>query len=126
MQEGRKLQASRTFEPEPAEVIAARHFVTRMLREWGVAEADIPLLVSELATNAVLHARSEFTVRVDADATRVRVEVRDRNSRMPQMAVVPPDAYSGRGLMLVQALSDAWGVESYANDGKSIWFELTK
>ncbi|MCU4185416.1 WYL domain-containing protein [Acidiferrimicrobium sp. IK] len=118
------LQASRMFEPETAEVIAARHFVLEVLHEWGIPDGDVSLLVSELATNAVLHARSEFTVTVQAGGGRVRVGVSDRNSRMPQMAVVPPDAYSGRGLMLVQALASSWGVDAHDNNGKTIWFEM--
>ena len=112
------------FEPATSEVLAARHFVTDALKRWGCPTGDTALLVSELATNAVLHARSEFTVSVDAERGRVRVEVSDRNSRLPQMAVVPSDAYSGRGLMLVQALASAWGVESFTDDGKTIWFEV--
>ncbi len=113
------------FEPDASEVHAARHFVSATLEGWGCPPGDVALLVSELATNAVLHARSEFTVRVRAEQGKVRVEVDDRNSRLPQLAVVPADAYSGRGLMLVQALSSAWGVESQSDTGKVIWFELS-
>jgi len=69
---------------------------------------DIELLVSELATNAVLHARSDFCIRLMAFEDRVRVEVSDQNSRLPSFSVVPADAYSGRGLMLVQASAAAW------------------
>jgi anti-sigma regulatory factor (Ser/Thr protein kinase) len=118
------VQASRMFEPETSEVIAARRFVSAALQEWGCDPDDVALLVSELATNAVLHARSDFMVRVEAGHGRVRVEVFDRNSRLPTFAVVPPDAYSGRGLMLVQALASSWGVESHSDNGKTIWFEL--
>ena len=94
------------------------------LAAWALEQADVALLVSELATNAVLHARSDFRVMVCARGDRIRVEVGDRNARLPSPATVPPAAYSGRGLMIVQELSMAWGVESHADDGKTIWFEV--
>jgi anti-sigma regulatory factor (Ser/Thr protein kinase) len=118
------MRASRTFEPHADQVVEARRFVTSSLRRWGLGEDDVPLLVSELATNAVLHARSEFSVTVRSSGERVRVEVFDRNSRLPTFAAVKSDAYSGRGLMLVQSLSSAWGVDAHADDGKTIWFEV--
>jgi anti-sigma regulatory factor (Ser/Thr protein kinase) len=116
---------SRTFPPDPSEVFSARHFVAAALEDWGLECDDLPLLVSELATNAVLHARSDFEVTVvQPAARRVRVEVFDQNTRLPYFAVAPPDAYSGRGLMLLRELASAWGVESHSDDGKTIWFEL--
>ena len=118
------MQATRSFEPKPEQVLAARHFVASSLEAWGLINSDIALLVSELATNAVLHARSEFEVCVAAAAERIRVEVSDYNSRLPTMVSVPPDAYSGRGLQLLQALAGSWGVETHINDGKTIWFEV--
>jgi len=118
------MRSTRTFEPDAATVVAARHFVASTLAAWSVAADDVPLLVSELATNAVLHARSEFTVSIALGAGLLRVEVSDGNSRMPIVAVVPADAYSGRGLMLVQALASAWGVERHTDQGKTVWFEM--
>jgi anti-sigma regulatory factor (Ser/Thr protein kinase) len=105
-------------------VAQARHFATAALDEWGIVAEDIALLVSELATNAVLHARSDFRIRLIAYEERVRVEVTDQNTRLPSFAVVPEDAYSGRGLMLVQASAAAWGVEAHSEEGKTIWFEV--
>ena len=121
------MRASRTFEPKVQHVADARRFATDVLRAEGRGTGDVPLLVSELATNAVLHARSDFliTVEVGEDGPGgVRVEVSDRNSRLPSFAAVKPDAYSGRGLMLVQTLSAAWGVDAHAEEGKTIWFEV--
>ncbi len=118
------MEATRTFEPAPDQVLAARHFVASALQRWGLIHPDVALLVSELATNAVLHARSEFEVCVAAAAERIRVEVSDFNSRLPTMVSVPADAYSGRGLMLLQALAGSWGVHAHASDGKTIWFEV--
>ena len=117
--------ASCMFEPDASQVALARRFATAALDAWGLEADDIELLVSELATNAVLHARSDFWIRIVALADRVRVEVSDQNSRLPSFSVVPADAYSGRGLMLVQASAAAWGVEAHSDDGKTIWFEVT-
>jgi anti-sigma regulatory factor (Ser/Thr protein kinase) len=105
-------------------VFAARHFVAETLEGWGVESDELPLLVSELATNAVLHARSDFDVTVVYSGRRVRVEVFDQNTRLPSFSVAPADAYSGRGLMLLRQLAAAWGVESQSDVGKTIWFEL--
>lgn len=118
------MEATRTFKPEPDQVLAARNFAVASLEDWGLINPDVALLVSELATNAVLHARSDFEVCVAAAPERIRVEVSDCNTRLPTMVSVPPDAHSGRGLMLLQALAGSWGVEAHANDGKTIWFEV--
>jgi anti-sigma regulatory factor (Ser/Thr protein kinase) len=118
------MRASKEFEPDPAQVRGARRFVAESLVSWGLDAGDVTLLVSELATNAVLHARSPFRVTVIRQAGRLRVEVFDHNSRLPSFTVVPTDAGSGRGLMLVQTLAGAWGVESHVEDGKTIWFEV--
>ena len=116
--------ATRSFEPKAHEVRAARHFVMATLEDWDLVQPDIPLLVSELATNAVLHARSDFSVTVVAREDRIRVEVFDRNTRLPSPASVPAEAYSGRGLMILQGLSSAWGVDAHAGEGKTVWFEV--
>ena len=86
----------------------------------------IVLLVSELATNAVLHARTDYVVRVgiDDDAERVRIEVEDANERPPSIVHTPPEATSGRGLQLIQTLAEAWGVEGRIA-GKLVWFEMS-
>jgi anti-sigma regulatory factor (Ser/Thr protein kinase) len=123
-EDDRSDRAWRTFAPNPSEVFAARHFVACVLERWGMEIADLPLLVSELATNAVLHARSDFEVTVIRAPRCVRVEVFDQNTRLPSFAVAPTDAYSGRGLMLLRGLSTNWGVESHSEVGKTIWFEV--
>lgn len=59
------------------------------------------MAANEFATNAVLHARTNFTVQVRDDGVVVRIEISDRNSRMPQPCLTPADATSGRGLAIV-------------------------
>lgn len=118
------MRASQEFEPDPAQVSRARRFVAASLEAWELDAADAALLVSELATNAVLHARSAFRVTLIPLGPRLRVEVSDDNSRLPAFALVPTDANSGRGLMLIQTLAGAWGIESHVEVGKTIWFEV--
>lgn len=97
----------------------------------ALAETDAPpdiidsavLLVSELATNAALHARTDLRVTVRFEHSRLWAEVKDWNTRMPQACMAPTDATSGRGLALVAALATRWGSER-DDDGKRVWFLL--
>ena len=105
---------------------AARHFVTDALVRWGHAGdlvEDAKLLVNELATNAVVHAHSPFSVVARAEHSRVRVSVRDGSPVTPTLCDEGPGAASGRGIRLVAALSADWGVDVTA-DGKTVWAEL--
>jgi anti-sigma regulatory factor (Ser/Thr protein kinase) len=87
---------------------------------------DLLLLVSELVTNAVVHAGSPAVVRLDADVERIKVAVADQDAdRAP--TVVDPDeqSSSGRGVLLVDRLAARWGVEPQC-EGKVVWFELPR
>ncbi|BEP13372.1 hypothetical protein acdb102_16830 [Acidothermaceae bacterium B102] len=85
---------------------------------------DAELLVSELVTNAVLHGLPPITLRVDCDTLELIVEVSDEAAG-PALAPrdVTLEGESGRGLALVDILSDAWGVEPL-DQGKVVWFRL--
>lgn len=83
------------------------------------------LLISELVTNAVLHARTRILVAYDADGTRARFEVRDRHHGGPVPKGYSPDSPTGRGMRLVASLAEEWGVERDA-DGKTVWFAVSK
>jgi anti-sigma regulatory factor (Ser/Thr protein kinase) len=107
--------------------------VRRMLRDalprWGAADlADTAeLLTSELVTNALVHTDDDawfFAAFSDRPVRRLRVEVRDDTPHRPQPRRPDDYAVSGRGLLLVQSLAQAWGVRPYG-PGKAIWFELT-
>jgi anti-sigma regulatory factor (Ser/Thr protein kinase) len=105
--------------------LAARHFVIDSLRQWGVSSELIDhaaLASSELAANAVLHARSPFSVTLRADDALVRIEVRDTRPALdqgqPRLVARP-----GRGLGVVAALSHRWGVEA-THAGKTVWTEF--
>jgi len=83
----------------------------------------IELLLSELATNAINHARSPFSVVVRYDGQRLRIDVEDSSPLVPLMRTPSSDDTGGRGLLLVDALAAAWGVTPRP-DGKRVWFEL--
>jgi anti-sigma regulatory factor (Ser/Thr protein kinase) len=119
-----RLEESATFEPVGSEAASVRRFVRRVMGDWGVDAGDVVLLANELATNAVIHARGPFDILLRRSATRVRVSVRDQNTRLPELAMVPLDALSGRGLAMVVALAADWGIDSTAGSGKTIWFEV--
>jgi anti-sigma regulatory factor (Ser/Thr protein kinase) len=96
-------------------------------REVPVAVVDdLLLLVSELVTNAVVHAGSPAVVRLDADIERIKVAVADRDAdRAPSIVEPDPLSSSGRGVLLVDRLAARWGVEPQC-EGKVVWFELPR
>jgi anti-sigma regulatory factor (Ser/Thr protein kinase) len=105
---------------------AARHFVVEALRSAGVPVTEsVPVAVSELVTNSVLHAASTTRVVVAVDRDCVRVEVHDADATLPVPRRPGPDTVTGRGLLLVDALTDRWGAER-TGDGKVVWFELDR
>ena len=114
----------REFGPDSTQVSIARHFAMDMVRSWDLDPSEIGIVVSELATNAVLHGRSPFTVTLRRYGQRVSVEVADDNPRMPTVPpVVPASALSGRGLTIVDQMSVGWGVLP-SETGKIVWAEL--
>jgi anti-sigma regulatory factor (Ser/Thr protein kinase) len=109
--------------PHPASVGRARRFVRDQLDAIGVADpgAGAELVVSELVTNAVIHAGTNVTVRVVRAGAGARVEVTDGSSVMPGLRVVDSRSSSGRGLTLVEHFARQWGAEPTAS-GKVVWF----
>ena len=115
----------------PSAVSAARDFLRGALSDLGLTETssdliDLPIMAAnELATNPVLHARTEFTTRVLADPIRVRVEVSDANPRTPQPDPAPAHATSGRGLAIIDGSGLQWGMDPHP-DGKTMWIQATR
>lgn len=115
---------------DPRSVAAARRFVTSRLVAWGHDPAvtdTAALLVSELVTNALLHARSAVVVAVahaerDGEG-RVRVEVTDTSPVRPRQRHNSLVSGTGRGLLLVDRLARGWGTDQ-RETGKAVWFEL--
>jgi hypothetical protein len=118
-------QAWASFTPGRESPRRARSFVVEALRPSGDTElvSNAALVVSELASNAVVHARSPFTVRIARGESSVRISVLDNDTRLPVPRTPPPDSYSGRGLALVSAVATAWGSID-AGVGKVVWAEL--
>ncbi|HEY4825920.1 MAG TPA: MEDS domain-containing protein [Solirubrobacteraceae bacterium] len=121
------IEVSRQFRPELDAPRAARGFVADALRRWGHGETllqDSQLVVSELATNAVVHARSPFSVVARREGSGVRLSVHDLSTAQPVLRSTPDVlALSGRGLQLVAHVTSEWGVET-TSAGKTVWAEL--
>ena len=116
----------RTLPPDPSSAMVARTFARDVLSTWSESEAadTVTLLVSELVTNAVLHAGSKVEVAVRHRGDWLRVEVADESPILPGQREFTSDATTGRGLGLIEAMADAWGVEPRADEGKIVWFEV--
>ncbi len=120
------MSERRTFPGRASSVRAARHYAVNVLGDVPdfVAES-VAIAVSELATNCVLHADTEFTVDVDRTTDRIRVEVSDLGGGVPTVRTPAATDLSGRGLLLVRELSDEWGVNTSGEQpGKSVWFSI--
>ena len=118
-------EASRTFGGTRQDPRVARAFVLEMLRPWREEQlaADAALVVTELATNAVLHAGSPFSVSLVLSADVIRISVDDP---VPLGQPGGPHwlpAAPGHGLGVVAAMAARWGVETQAS-GKSVWADL--
>ncbi|MEV0689085.1 ATP-binding protein [Streptomyces sp. NPDC050388] len=124
------------FSSTPRGARLARHLVADRLDVWGhpytsTANETLTLITAELAANAVTHGRvsgRDFEVRLTADAGTLRVEVSDTcTERLPSTSPHEPsvDAESGRGLLLVASLADAWSFMPRHNaPGKTVWAEV--
>jgi anti-sigma regulatory factor (Ser/Thr protein kinase) len=111
------------FEPTSRAVRDARQLAVDAAGLDDGSSGDLALAVSELATNAVLHARTPFVLRVDRDDRLVRVVVSDGSVERPELQHPSAKATTGRGLRLLEQMVDRWGVELRA-DGKDVWFEI--
>ncbi|MFN8028655.1 MAG: ATP-binding protein [Acidimicrobiia bacterium] len=117
--------ATRRFAPDARSVRDARAFVTDVLEQAHDTDDVIMravMIVSELAGNAVLHAATTYAVRIGRRGDTVRGEVADANGQLPRRASRPRET-GGRGLLIVAAAADRWGVRREAG-GKIVWFEI--
>jgi hypothetical protein len=115
-----------TLPPEVASTPRARMFVRTALA--GILPADVvaaaELCVSELVTNAVLHAGTQVGVHVGPAPGGIRIEVQDASGAMPLRVRHSRTAATGRGLALVAAVCRSWGVVVRPDGGKTVWCEL--
>ncbi len=114
--------------PVPSSVRQAREWIRSYAVEHGrAADVDtLVLLVSELVSNVVLHARTPCVLEASSsDDGTVRIEVRDGVAALPRVGRPrADDAVSGRGLLLVESMASAHGADLLADGGKRVWFEL--
>jgi len=112
----------------PDEIASARHFVAHHGQAWGYDDVieDALVVVSELVTNAILHAHSECDLLLkDADQI-LRIEVIDGGQGSPELQRPAAHAEHGRGLLLVSAMCAAWGVDTLSDGRKMVWAELKR
>ncbi|MFC8125398.1 ATP-binding protein [Streptomyces sp. NPDC057302] len=113
----------RTIAPEPARVAEIRHAVADQMHEWDLDPwlvENVPLVLSELVTNAVVHGEGSVHVTMRQMYPGLLIEVTDESTTAPLLAPVLRDVEDvhGRGLYLVDAFCDVWGVK---DDGKTTW-----
>jgi signal transduction histidine kinase len=119
------LVAAIELEQDTLSPPTARRFVDTTLRDWGCDPVidDALLVVSELVTNAVVHAASDARVELRLAPGVLRIEVSDNGDGAPEPQSIDVTRPSGRGLLLVSAMAVAWGIDPIP-DGKVVWAEL--
>lgn len=121
------LTASVDLPPVSPSVPLARHLVLDLLRSWAAPHdrEDAALLVTELVSNVVDHVQGQALLSLELALSDgwLRVSVADFSTEPPVVRRHPDDRARGRGLRLVEAVADRWGVERH-HGGKRIWFEL--
>ncbi|WNZ09258.1 ATP-binding protein [Streptomyces sp. 11x1] len=114
--------------PTPRGARLARLLATERLRAWELPLHPADHLVAELAANAATHGRvrgRDFDLTMYVIGVTLRIEVTDtRPERLPQPEPLSPEAESGRGLLLVEALADRWGVTEGRPPRKTVWAEV--
>jgi anti-sigma regulatory factor (Ser/Thr protein kinase) len=112
-----------TVEPRPASVREARRFVGAQLLEHELVDLVdvVSLVASELTTNAVRYARSSITVRLEGTDLDLRLSVSDDSPLNPIRCQPSELDTRGRGLGIVDSVSQAWGVVDGVSDAKSVW-----
>jgi anti-sigma regulatory factor (Ser/Thr protein kinase) len=116
-------QAEQEFAPG---LLSARHARTFVADQLGVHRLDhlvddATLVVSELVTNAVLHARTHLVVAISELPDRLRLAVHDNSGVLPVMGSAEADHTSGRGMTIVDACATDWGTERDAQGHKCVW-----
>lgn len=115
------------YSPVPSDVADLRGRVRAALTGWGVVgrlAEDVVLVVSELASNAIEHARTSLVVSLDDGRVRVRVRVRDYSHDRPVLRSVEEDPRRGWGLRMIAQVA-SWGWKPHS-DGKTVWAEIER
>jgi anti-sigma regulatory factor (Ser/Thr protein kinase) len=116
------------LEPDPHAVAPARRWTVAQAASAGLTDDDaaavLELLSSEIITNAVRHGDGEIVVSVVRNGTTLRVAVTDAGTGSPTPGTPDDDAVTGRGMLLVAALSESWGIEHHPSGGTCVWFTV--
>jgi anti-sigma regulatory factor (Ser/Thr protein kinase) len=122
LQAARPAAVSRRLAPHPTAPRAARDLVSRSLLEWRLSQQipDACLVVSELITNAMIHAGTDIDLTLAEHRRSVRIAVRDHSHDLPVEQHGRSEEH-GRGLAIVAELSSTWGVLPHADGGKVVW-----
>jgi anti-sigma regulatory factor (Ser/Thr protein kinase) len=116
----------RRFEPTEESVGEARRFVSEIIFDLPSELRDaVRLMVSELSTNALVHASSGFEVAVERSDAAVTIAISDQGDGTPRVQSPSPNEPHGRGLRIVDTLSNDWGITSSSETGKTVWFRMT-
>ena len=121
--------ASMTLPPDPTSPRSARDLLRLLGRSWHVSALDdADLLLTEVVTNGVVHARTTITLHVLWGHDRLRVEVTDCSPAMPRPRRATRRSEHGRGLLLLDRRADAWGVTEHdtTDTGKTVGFEVVR
>lgn len=122
------MDPRRTILPaDPTAPRIAREFLRDAFRgrQEGAVVDEAELLVSELVTNAIRHGAPPIELQVRCDGRdALEICVRDSDPAPPVPRDAGHDAEGGRGMLLVDLVSDRWGTETDAGDGKTVWFTL--
>jgi two-component sensor histidine kinase len=111
--------------PHPTSPRAARRLIEQRLADADAEKARAAALVaSELVTNAIVHARTDVSLRLSrTDPRLLRIAVCDDSPTLPVARSVALDAESGRGLRIIEAIASQWGAQP-AGRGKVVWAEI--
>jgi anti-sigma regulatory factor (Ser/Thr protein kinase) len=120
-------EQSLIFLPVSPSIPLARAFVVAALRRWSYDDlvSDAEIAVSELATNAVRHARTAFRLSIERQGPGVEISVEDMSPSLPVLRRRPVQDAGGRGLTLVDGVSSEWGMRPMAK-GKVVWSRLDR
>lgn len=122
---------SKAFRRLPADLGSAREarrMVRQALEGWCTDDVlgDVALCVSELVTNAAVHAGSTPRLLVHVRPTVIHVEISDDSDAVPVVKEAAPDDTSGRGMVILGKLSDRWGSRRRSGGGKTVWFDIAR
>lgn len=112
---------------QPVSASRSRDFVRHHLAEHGLSHLsdDVELVVSELATNSMVHAATSFKVSLHAFEQTLLLEVEDGSRVGPSLVATQVLHTSGRGMAIVDLLTRDWGVDAHTDGGKAVWAEFS-